>query len=148
MVNLFLKYSVKCSITFNTNQTAEDIQLVVKLDDRVLDQWTFTAGVKHLIFEVEDTEDTVARAVTIEMLGKTEDHTIVDAQGEIVMDHSILVTNITFDEIDVTDQFCHGNCCYMHSNIKDGFYGFIGINGIVYINFYTPLWKWFLSRCN
>ena len=138
---------MKFSITLNANQTSEEIHLAAKLDGSVIQQWTAQAGTKTIQFEVDDTDVTVSRSISIEMSGKADHHTTLDDQGNIIIDHYVTVDNITFDEIDVTDQFCNGNPCYRYKNTVDEFYGFIGVNGVVSFDFITPLWKWFLSKC-
>lgn len=135
------------SITFNTNESSEEIEFVAKLNNTVLDTWTASKGIKHLAFQIEDTDHDTVQCISIEMSGKTDQHTELDDQGNILYDHYTVIKNITFDDIDVTDQYCEGNPCYTHGNKVDEFYGFIGVNGIVCFEFSTPLWKWFLSKC-
>lgn len=136
------------SITANSNQTSNEIHLVATLDGSVIEQWNAQKGTKTVVFNVDDTDNTVLRSISIEMSGKKDHHTILDEQGDIVSDHYVIIENITFDEIDVTDFYCNGTRCYKHNNgFVDEFYGFVGVNGTITIDFYTPLWKWFNSKC-
>ena len=120
----------------------------MKLDNFVINDWTAELGVRQLFFDVDDTDKILPRKISIEMIGKADYHTELDDKGNIIKDHYVIIENIIFDEIDVTDLYCNGTQCYTHTNgFTDEFYGFIGVNGVVNIDFYTPLWKWFNSKC-
>jgi len=136
------------SVTFSTNQSSDEIIFALNLDDVTIETWTAEHGKKTVAFQVDDTDETASRIISIEMSGKKDHHTELDNDGNIINDHFTEIENITFDQIDVTDQYCQGNRCYTHQNgHTDEFYGFVGINGVVCFDFYTPLWKWFDSKC-
>jgi hypothetical protein len=87
------------------------------------------------------------------MHGKNQTHTVVDSNNLIVSDCTVLVEHITFDGIDITDLYAKGKKCYTHDfngtqpEFTDEFYGIMGCNGTVTIDFYTPIHIWLLENC-
>jgi len=136
------------SITYNTNKTSPEIHVCCKFDNIVLDDSSFQKGKKQIRFEILDTPDIEFRKLTVELKGKQDYHTLLDQENNIIDDYYTIIESVILDEIDVTDQFASGQRCYTHNNgFTDKFFGFLGVNGVVCFEFYTPLWKWFLSRC-
>ena len=118
---------------------------------------TFSKGIKEYTVEFEDTEEHTEQCVCVSMRGKTEQHTKIDEQANIISDSYAIIKKIVIDDIDVTDLYVQGKPCYYHvgsNNNKNGptivdeFYGFIGYNGDVKLEFSTPMWKWFNSKCS
>jgi len=101
------------------------------------------------------TVDDVAadHCIRLAMSGKTQAHTLIDSEGNITLDAQLIVSSIIFNEIDVTYVFCLGKRCYWHDGNGsqdpdwDGFFGVMGCNGHVDIEFSTPIRKWFLEHC-
>lgn len=148
---MFLNLSVEFS------KDNRDIFIDVYHNNKFIVTDTFSKGLKEYAVEFEDTDEHAEQCITFTMRGKTEKHTIIDAQNNIVSDSYAIVKKIIIDEIDVTDLYVEGNPCYYHvgSNNKqngpviiDEFYGFVGFNGDVKLQFTTPLWKWFNSKCS
>jgi hypothetical protein len=84
------------------------------------------------------------------MSGKTHQHTVVEADGSVSSDSSILISRLEFEDIDMMLVFCQGLTCYQHNHNDpnrpvelDEFYGYIGCNGVVDIEFDTPIYLWF-----
>jgi len=147
---MFLNLSIEFS------ETNPEIFVDILYNNNFVITDTFSKGIKEYTVEFEDTNEHTEQCVTVAMRGKTEKHTIV-TNNEIVSDVYAMIKNITIDEIDVTDLYTEGALCYHHlgSNNKqngpmiiDEFYGFVGFNGDVKLEFTTPLWKWFNSKCS
>jgi hypothetical protein len=82
---------------------------------------------------------------------KQPDHTQVDANGNILSDATITVSDIQFDGID---------CQYLTTNLAEyqhdfngtgdptteSFYGELGCNGTVTLKFSTPIYIWLLEN--
>jgi len=82
---------------------------------------------------------------------KQPDHTQVDADGNILSDATITVSDIQFDGID---------CQYLTTNLAryqhdfngtgdlttESFYGELGCNGTVSLKFSTPIYIWLLEN--
>ena len=82
---------------------------------------------------------------------KHSDHTQVDAEGNIIRDARIIVSDIEFDDIDC--QYLTTTLAqYQHDfngtreSITDPFYGEIGCNGTVTLKFTTPIYIWLLEN--
>jgi hypothetical protein len=141
-------------LSFSTCGYAPEIKFFVKLDDLVVGQFDCDNQTHSVIYDMDDVEDDIvqSRSITISMVGKSESHTLVNESNKILSDCYCTVDQIVMDEINVTDQFCQGQAVYVHKkdnapNIEDVFFGFIGINGDVILEFTTPLYLWMLKKC-
>jgi hypothetical protein len=82
---------------------------------------------------------------------KHSDHTQVDADGNIVKDATITVSDIEFDGIDC-DYLTTKLAQYQHDFNGTGeptsqsFYGELGCNGTVVLKFSTPIYIWLLEN--
>lgn len=139
-------------VKYRSIQSATDIKFDILLDDICLRSHPLD-GEQHMFkFDVDETTSRSSLMV-FGMSGKMPHHTLLDQQGNIVSDCAVLIESISFDDIDVTDIYCQGAHCYHHdtngtsSMIIDEFYGFMGHNGLVHIDFELPIYKWFLKHC-
>jgi hypothetical protein len=82
---------------------------------------------------------------------KLSAHTQVDAEGNIISDATLTVSDIKFDEIDcqyLTTKLAQ----YQHDFNSTGepttefFYGELGCNGTVTLKFSTPIYIWLLEN--
>ena len=98
--------------------------------------------------EVPDTDGN--RELRIVMKNKLAEHTVIDADNNIVQDALLAVDLIEFDEINVTDIFIMQSE-YTHSfngpgeAITNRCYGQMGCNGTVSFKFSTPFYLWLLE---
>jgi hypothetical protein len=89
--------------------------------------------------------------VVFELFGKTHDHTTVDADGNIVSDAMLLVSDLEIDSIDI-NQIAQFQAVYHHdfngsqAPQQDKFYGHMGCNGTVQLKFSTPFYLWLLEN--
>jgi hypothetical protein len=82
---------------------------------------------------------------------KTQDHTQVDEQGNILSDAILSVSNIAFDNIKLGHMFFEQTVYHHDFNgsrdpIEDEFYGTMGCNGYVSLKFATPIYLWLLEH--
>jgi len=82
---------------------------------------------------------------------KTQDHTQVDEQGNILSDAILSVSNIAFDNIKLGHMFFEQTVYHHDFNgsrdpIEDEFYGTMGCNGYVSLKFATPVYIWLLEH--
>lgn len=145
------------TLDIECSETVPEIFIDVYQNNKLVTSNSFNEGVTQYTIEYEDTAEHTEQCIRVVMRGKTEEHTIVDEQDNIVYNVHAIVQKIVLDEIDVTDLYVNGNPCYYHvgSNnnqngptLTDEFYGFIGLNGEVRIDFCTPMWHWFNSKCS
>jgi hypothetical protein len=87
----------------------------------------------------------------IVLQGKTLDHTQIDADGNIVKDATLQISNVVIDEIDINQLFLD-KCVYTHNfngtqpEIADTFHGVAGCNGTISFEFSTPIYLWLLEN--
>jgi hypothetical protein len=82
---------------------------------------------------------------------KTQDHTQVDEQGNILSDTMLSVSNIAFDNIKLGHMFFEQTVYHHDFNgsrdpVEDKFYGTMGCNGYVSLKFSTPIYLWLLEH--
>ena len=101
--------------------------------------------------EYEISDDDGDHELRFVLKNKQSDHTQVDADGNILSDAVLSITDMRFDEI---------NCDYLISTLAkyhhdyngsqdpvvDKFYGSIGCNGTVTLKFSTPIYIWLLEN--
>jgi hypothetical protein len=84
-----------------------------------------------------------------EMSGKTQEHTVVNDAGEIVKDALLKLTNFSIDEIELdnikTFKYNH-DFNGTGEKTTDPFYGHMGCNGQVIVQFSTPIYLWLLEN--
>ncbi len=144
------------TLTVEFSATNADIFLDISFNNNFVTSNTFVKGTQQYTIAFDDTDEHAMQCITVTMRGKTQQHTIVDNE-KIISDVYANLKHITIDEIDVTDLYAEGKPCYHHvgSNNKqngpvivDEFYGFIGYNGDIKLEFTTPMWKWFNTQCS
>ena len=85
------------------------------------------------------------------MKNKTQDHTQIDDQGNIVRDASLTISAIAFEEIELGQTFVD-QAVYQHDFngtqplTDDSFFGIMGCNGTVSFSFTTPIYLWLLEH--
>jgi hypothetical protein len=82
---------------------------------------------------------------------KTQDHTQVDEQGNILSDAVLSIGNMSFDDIKLGHMFVEQTVYYHNFNgskelAENKFYGDMGCNGYVSLKFTTPIYLWLLEH--
>jgi hypothetical protein len=82
---------------------------------------------------------------------KLSEHTVVDADGKIISDATLTISNISFDEVDC--QYLTTTLAEYHHDFngtaaetQQKFYGSMGCNGTVSLKFSTPVYIWLLEN--
>jgi hypothetical protein len=137
----------------DANQENNNIKLDIVVDGINIFSTTACKETKTINYKIDDAQ--ANHAIQLVLSGKTRHHTKIDAHGKIESDIFFNLTRIEFDEINVSEIFCLGKECYTHSfnnpNIEtfvDEFYGMIGCNGTVNIQFETPIYLWLSQHFN
>ena len=140
----------KTIVTFDLTSSdyAAALGFEVLLDDKVL------LSIEHVLepmpVSLEILDDEGEHEFKFVMKNKTPEHTVVDADGNIIKDAMLSIANVAFDEIKLGHIFVE-QCVYHHSfngsqdPIKDKFYGDMGCNGYVSLRFTTPIYLWLLE---
>ena len=96
-------------------------------------------------------EDEADHELRFVMKNKTVAHTQIDLSGNIVTDARLTISDVAFDEIKLGQMFID-QTQYTHDfngsqpEITDRFYGEMGCNGTVSLQFTTPIYLWLLEH--
>jgi len=135
---------------FKISATDAVLDLAVVLDGQV--QWQGRPGTnaQHITVELDDA-DNKSHVLEFVLSGKMPEHTRITEQGEIESDVTVQIKDIAFDEI-VIDQIFSELAEYHHdfngtqSAVIERFYGEMGCNGTVRLEFTTPIYLWLLEN--
>ena len=135
---------------FKISATDALLDLAVVLDGRV--QWQGRPGmnVQEISVEFVDTDDET-HVLEFVLSGKTSEHTQITEHGEIVSDVTVQIKDIAFDDI-IIDQIFSELAQYHHdfngsqAALVDRFFGTMGCNGKVRLEFTTPIYLWLLEN--
>jgi hypothetical protein len=139
------------TVTFyidTTNATAK-LGFETWLDDRLFLDVDHVQQVQKVTVEMDD--DNAEHELRLVLKNKTAEHTCVDANGSIIQDARLRITDIAFDEIQLGHMFTE-QAVYTHNfnstgqPTQDKFYGEMGCNGTVSLKFTTPMYLWLLEH--
>ncbi len=140
-------------LTFRVSATHDTADITVKCAVSSGSQQTVTVGTEpqtvNLTIDQDDLEQTLS--LTIEMQGKTANHTTVDSEGIIVNDVLVNIDNFLLDGIDITNtvqklsEYSH-NHNGTTPQVQHKFYGTMGCNGTVSMQLTTPVYLWMLEH--
>ena len=137
------------TVTFDLIPTNQPLQVQVRFDGKiVLDKEVEQQ--ESVYFDFND-DDAGEHCLEIELLNKTQDHTILNSDGQIIDDSSILIENIALDDIPL-GYIATQTATYTHDNngsgvtVVDAFYSEIGCNGVVQLKFTSPVYLWLLEK--
>ena len=135
---------------FKISATDALLDLAVVLDGQ--SQWQGRPGtdVQEISVEFEDADDQT-HVLEFILSGKIPEHTRITDQGEITSDVRVRIQDIAFDDIEIDQIFSelaeyHHNFNGSQPAIVDRFYGEIGCNGTVRLEFTTPIYLWLLEN--
>ena len=138
---------ISCSI--NTTDALANLGIEVWLNDQHILNQDHVAELIEFKYELPD--DDAEHELRFVMKHKTTEHTKIDEQGNIITDACLTVSNLAFDEIELTQIFID-HAVYTHNfngtqtEIQDKFYGEMGCNGTVSFKFTTPVYLWLLEN--
>jgi hypothetical protein len=140
---------VTIACTLDTTNPAATLGFEVWIDEQKFFDTDHVQVQQPVVVEIAD--DSGEHELRFVLKNKISDHTQVDAAGNIVSDSRLIVTDLTFDKIQlghiVTEQaiYTHNFNGTQHE-IQDKFYGEIGCNGTVSLKFSTPVYLWLLEH--
>ena len=141
----------KISVTFDLTSSdyTATLGFDVLLDDKVILSIEHVKEATPVSVEIDDAEG--KHEFKFVMKHKTQEHTVVDADGNITNDAMLNIANVAFDDIKLGQLFIEQSV-YHHSfngtqaPIKDKFFGDMGCNGYVSLRFTTPIYLWLLEN--
>lgn len=137
----------KLAFTAESNSSAA-LNLQIKVDESVVFDGTVTEPVQ-ITPDIDDDEGT--HVLTISLSGKTSADTTIDSTGNIIEDAVIKCSNFTIDNVNI-DLLISELATYTHNfngsaeETVSKFYGIMGCNGIVRLEFTTPIYLWLLEN--
>ena len=141
---------VEISCDINTTNAQVPLGLEIWIDGQcVFDQSSVTSAIawRHSVSD-HDGEHIIQWILK----NKTQDHTVIDEQGNILQDARLIISNLSFDGIFELGHVFVTNSVYTHdyngtTEIADHkFYGEMGCNGSVSLKFTTPIYLWLLEN--
>ena len=141
------KITVKFDLT--SSDYAAALGFDVLLDDKVLLSIEHVKEATPVSVEIDDDEG--KHEFKFVMKNKTQEHTVIDNNNNITKDAMLSIANVTFDDIKLGQMFIE-QCVYHHSfngsqaPIEDQFFGDMGCNGYVSLQFTTPIYLWLLEN--
>ena len=96
-------------------------------------------------------DDDAEHVLKLVLKGKCADHTTVDNDGNILSDSMLTITDMAFDGI-ALGQIVYNKAVYTHdfngsgNTVEEHFFGIMGCNGTVALNFSTPIYIWLLEN--
>ena len=143
-----MQSTTKISCRIGTTNSSAPLSMEIWLDDQKHFDQVITDSVE---FECEVNEDQADHLLKFVMKDKTNAHTQIDSQGNIVNDARLTVENIAFEGIDLGQLFLD-QAIYTHNfngtqaTIDDKFFGEMGCNGELKLSFTTPVYLWLLEN--
>jgi hypothetical protein len=139
------------SITFDLDSTDYTARLAfeVLLNDTVVfatDHVTQPTAV-----EINIADDEGEHELKFVLKNKTQDHTVVDENSNIISDSVLSIANVAMDEIKLGHMFFEQTCYHHDTNgsellAEHKFFGTMGCNGYVSLKVSTPLYLWLLTN--
>ena len=138
-----------CKLSLEVSTPGGHIGVQIRLNNQIIFD-SFNALNKQVIeYKFVDLES--AHVLEIEMIGKLPTDTEIDNQGNILSDKSITIENLAFDEIALGHSMTE-LAVYTHNfngskdTIEDQFFGSMGCNGILKLEFSSPVYLWMLEN--
>lgn len=125
------------------------LHLEILLGDQVLTSQTITEPAMIDCSAIELAEG--VHQLKFVMTGKTSEHTVLDADGNIVSDAVLQFSAVEFDDINV-DSLIQQLAKYTHdfngsgNTVTEPFYHAMGCNGSVNLEFSSPIYLWMLEH--
>jgi hypothetical protein len=140
----------KTIIIFRARSTCGDLKLNVSVNHATVLTPVLDSDFREFAFEIDEVDNSI-NSLSFEMTGKTADHTRIDNNGNILSDQVIEIESLSFDGVNLGALFFQKSF-YRHdfngsqSLVTDQFYGTIGCNGVVELEFSSPCYIWLLEN--
>jgi len=141
--------TISISFDLNTSDSQAELGFEAWVDDEKFVDIAHVQGQQLIKIDMSDADgDHKLRLI---LKNKTETHTKIDEQGNILSDATLSISDLAFDEIRLGHIFTK-LATYIHNFngtkelTQDKFYGEIGCNGVVSLKFITPIYLWLLEN--
>jgi hypothetical protein len=140
------------AITFDLDSSDYFAQIGfdVLLDEHIVFTTEHVAKPTTVTIDFDDDNDG-EHELKFVLKNKTQEHTKIDEQGNIISDVMLSIGNLTFDDIKLGHIFIEQAVYHHDFNgsqdlFEDTFYGDMGCNGYVSLKFTTPIYLWLLEN--
>lgn len=142
--------NVTITCTVDTTDATAELGFEAWIDDVRFYDTPHVTGPDQISMQIPD-DDGQTHVIKLVMKNKTDAHTQINDTGAIITDARLRVTNVAFDEIAlghmVTEQSVYTHDMNGNGSItEDKFYGEMGCNGTVSLEFTTPMYLWLLEH--
>jgi len=133
----------------NTTDTTIPLGFEILLNDKSVYKCNHVIGPCQVTFDIND--DDATQKLQFIMTGKTAEHTKLDHNNNIIKDALLEINNVTIDDVDITHiltelvEYTH-DFNGTQDATREKFYGHMGCNGTVTLEFATPFYLWLLER--
>jgi hypothetical protein len=137
------------SFTLSTTDPAAGLGFEAWVDDKTYVDLEHVVEEQTISIEIPDEDG--EHSLRLVLKNKKATDTVIDEAGNIVSDAGLRISDMTFDGIKLghmLDQLA----VYRHDFngtgkfIDDKFYGEMGCNGLLTVNFTTPIYLWLLEN--
>lgn len=140
---------IKFQCRVSNSDPSAALGLSIWLDDKEIykNSWVKQQELVEYSFDDNDGEHQLRWVLS----GKTDQHTKIDDQSNIVSDALITITDVAFDDIELG--YCLNKLAtYQHDfnghgqTVTEAFSNHMGCNGTATLNFTTPIYLWLLEN--
>jgi hypothetical protein len=141
--------TISISFELNTSNDQAELGFEAWVDDGKFVDIDHVQGRQLIKIDMSDTDG--EHTLEIILKNKKEMHTKIDADGNIVSDAVLNVSDLAFDEIKLGHMVTK-LATYIHNFngtkelTQEQFYGEMGCNGTVSLKFTTPIYLWLLEN--
>jgi len=139
-----------CELLIKAQASDSDLCLEVKLNNQTKFKKILSTESESIKFLFDDTDD-CKQILEIIMSGKQSEHTVIDEDGNISKDRMIKISHVSLDQIELGQLFTD-QAIYLHDfngtaeKIQAKFFGNMGCNGTVRLEFSSPVYVWLLEN--
>jgi hypothetical protein len=141
--------TVKIGATISNTDPSCQLGLEIWVDNQKLVDFDHLLVCYEFVHELEDVPADHELAFILK--NKTEKHTKIDQQGNLIQDACLVISNLNFDNT-ALGYAATENSDYTHDfngsklQSQEKFYGVMGCNGRVNLKFSTPMYRWLLAN--
>jgi len=139
-----------CDVDIQHSIDDNPINLEIKLNNNSVYKNNIIKNT-HIQFPILDA-DNEEQSIEFIVSQKSDIHTTLDSNGEIICSTELIINNIKFDDISIDKIIAANPLPYIHNSngnskeVIDNFYNVAGCNGSIKLTFTTPFYLWLLEN--
>lgn len=141
--------NIPIRFSISTTEPSAELGIRVHLDGQMVHENSHVTESYNFSHEISDNDG--EHELVIELFGKQTTHTKIDESGNILKDAMLVIKNLEFEGIDVSEilrvvgEYHHDFNGTQPPTVAK-FYGNLGCNGTVKLKFTTPVYLWLLEN--